>query len=58
VKELEARGIDPYGESGEFHATVIDGPIFKHPIQFVNVRFLKVENMFVFLWNLIRIAYK
>jgi diphthine-ammonia ligase len=32
VKELEARGIDPCGEGGEFHTTVINGPIFKHPI--------------------------
>ncbi|CAM3924262.1 diphthine--ammonia ligase [Mesobacillus zeae] len=32
VKELEARAIDPCGEGGEFHTTVIDGPIFKHPI--------------------------
>lgn len=32
VKELEARGIDPCGEGGEFHTTVIDGPLFKHPI--------------------------
>ncbi|MBD8026017.1 diphthine--ammonia ligase [Ureibacillus sp. Re31] len=32
VKELEARGIDPCGEGGEFHTTVMDGPIFKHPI--------------------------
>lgn len=33
VKELEARGIDPCGEGGEFHTTVIDGPLFKYPIQ-------------------------
>ncbi|GKU77848.1 diphthine--ammonia ligase [Paenibacillus sp. L3-i20] len=32
VKELEDRGIDPCGEGGEFHTTVIDGPIFKNPI--------------------------
>ncbi|RHW30762.1 diphthine--ammonia ligase [Lysinibacillus yapensis] len=32
VKELVARGIDPCGENGEFHTTVLDGPIFKHPI--------------------------
>lgn len=32
VKELEARGVDPCGEGGEFHTTVLDGPIFKHPI--------------------------
>jgi diphthine-ammonia ligase len=32
IKELEARGIDPCGEGGEFHTTVVDGPIFKHPV--------------------------
>ncbi|OAB41938.1 diphthine--ammonia ligase [Paenibacillus glacialis] len=32
VQELEARGIDPCGEGGEFHTTVIDGPLFEHPI--------------------------
>ncbi|WP_028543695.1 diphthine--ammonia ligase [Paenibacillus taiwanensis] len=32
VRELVARGIDPCGEGGEFHTTVIDGPIFKHAI--------------------------
>ncbi|MCM0623864.1 diphthine--ammonia ligase [Lysinibacillus sp. OL1_EC] len=32
VKELEARSIDPCGEGGEFHTTVIDGPLFKQSI--------------------------
>ncbi|KAA0561770.1 diphthine--ammonia ligase [Rossellomorea aquimaris] len=32
IKELEARGIDPCGEGGEFHTTVVDGPIFNHPV--------------------------
>ncbi|RJE88345.1 diphthine--ammonia ligase [Paenibacillus sp. 1011MAR3C5] len=32
IKEMIARGIDPCGEGGEFHTTVIDGPIFNHPI--------------------------
>lgn len=32
IQELEARGIDPCGEGGEFHTTVLDGPIFKKPI--------------------------
>ncbi|KMY32190.1 ATPase [Lysinibacillus xylanilyticus] len=32
IKELEARGIDPCGEGGEFHTTVLDGPMFKQPI--------------------------
>lgn len=34
IKELEARGIDPCGEGGEFHTTVVDGPIFKYRIPF------------------------
>ncbi|KYG89787.1 ATPase [[Bacillus] sp. KCTC 13219] len=32
VQELKERGIDPCGEGGEFHTTVIDGPIFKQPL--------------------------
>lgn len=32
VQELKERGIDPCGEAGEFHTTVIDGPLFKHPV--------------------------
>lgn len=32
MQELEERGIDPCGEAGEFHTTVIDGPLFKSPI--------------------------
>jgi diphthine-ammonia ligase len=33
IKELEARGIDPCGEGGEFHTTVIDGPLFSSRIR-------------------------
>ena len=32
IQELENRGIDPCGEGGEFHSTVIDGPLFTAPI--------------------------
>ncbi|MFJ7755943.1 diphthine--ammonia ligase [Peribacillus muralis] len=32
VQELVARGIDPCGEGGEFHTTVINGPLFKTPL--------------------------
>ncbi|TCM92661.1 uncharacterized protein (TIGR00290 family) [Paenibacillus sp. BK033] len=32
IQELMSRGVDPCGEGGEFHTTVIDGPLFKHPI--------------------------
>jgi diphthine-ammonia ligase len=41
VKELEARGIDPCGEGGEFHTTVIDGPIFTHPISIRKCEIMK-----------------
>lgn len=32
VDELISRGIDPCGELGEFHTTVIDAPMFKTPL--------------------------
>jgi diphthine-ammonia ligase len=32
IQELESRDIDPCGEAGEFHTTVIDGPIFNKAI--------------------------
>ena len=32
IQELENRRIDPCGEGGEFHSTVIDGPLFTSPI--------------------------
>jgi uncharacterized protein (TIGR00290 family) len=35
VKELKAKGICPCGEKGEFHTLVVDGPIFKKPIEIV-----------------------
>lgn len=48
IQELEARGIDPCGEGGEFHTTVIDGPIFKHPISVRKCEILK-QGEYVFL---------
>ena len=32
VDELVGRGIDPCGEGGEFHTTVLDGPIFRKQV--------------------------
>lgn len=32
IQELESRDIDPCGEGGEFHTTIIDGPIFNKAI--------------------------
>lgn len=48
IEELEARGIDPCGEGGEFHTTVIDGPIFKQPIPIRKCDILK-EGEYAFL---------
>lgn len=48
VQELIARGIDPCGEGGEFHTTVIDGPIFKHPVSIRKCEILK-DGDYVFL---------
>lgn len=44
VEELCARGIDPCGEAGEFHTTVIDGPIFKKPLSMCKGDILYHEN--------------
>lgn len=32
VSELQSSGIDPCGESGEFHTLVVNGPIFSSPV--------------------------
>jgi uncharacterized protein (TIGR00290 family) len=32
LDELEALGIDPCGENGEFHTFVYECPLFKHPV--------------------------
>ena len=32
IQELKTRNICPCGENGEFHTFVVDGPIFKRPI--------------------------
>jgi diphthine-ammonia ligase len=48
VKELIARGIDPCGEGGEFHTTVIDGPNFIYPISIRKCKIIK-DGEYVFL---------
>ncbi|MFC4711460.1 diphthine--ammonia ligase [Planococcus dechangensis] len=39
IVELEALGIDACGEEGEFHTTLVDGPIFVEPlpVEFGNI---------------------
>jgi len=38
LKELKRRQICPYGENGEFHTLVIDGPIFRKKIEITKSR--------------------
>jgi diphthine-ammonia ligase len=35
AKELKSKNICPCGENGEYHTLVVDGPIFKRPIQII-----------------------
>lgn len=37
VEELESLGVDPCGETGEYHTLVVDGPSFSFPLQ-VSIR--------------------
>ena len=34
LEELEAAGVDPCGENGEYHTFAFDAPLFSHPILF------------------------
>jgi diphthine-ammonia ligase len=33
ISELESRGIDLSGETGEYHTVVVDGPLFKNRLK-------------------------
>ncbi|GLX70421.1 diphthine--ammonia ligase [Paenibacillus glycanilyticus] len=44
IQQLIARGIDPCGEGGEFHTTVVDGPLFKQPIPVLKGAILRNGN--------------
>jgi len=32
MRELQARGVDPCGENGEYHTLVLDAPVFSSPL--------------------------
>jgi len=32
IEKMKSLGVDPCGESGEYHTFVVDGPIFQYPI--------------------------
>lgn len=38
AEELQEKGICPCGEKGEFHTLVLDGPIFKKPIEILEAQ--------------------
>jgi len=44
VNELEAMGIDPCGENGEFHTLVLDCPLFSGPIQVATGQKIQHDN--------------
>lgn len=44
VEELLSRKIDPCGEAGEFHTTVINAPVFKTPLSVLKGDILFHEN--------------
>ena len=39
---MEERGIDICGENGEYHTLLIDGPVFRNPLQFEVVEVLEL----------------
>lgn len=44
INEFKSIGIDPAGESGEFHTLVYDGPIFKKPLDIVLGEIYDLDN--------------
>lgn len=36
LDEMEKYGVDLCGENGEYHTIVVDGPLFRHPIEIEN----------------------
>lgn len=51
---LRNKGIDVCGENGEYHTLVIDGPLFKKPINLLDTRVIKRDN----LWFLDIVKYE
>ncbi len=47
LDDMEAYGIDPCGENGEYHTTVVDGPLFHAPISYELGEVLELEHVTV-----------
>jgi diphthine-ammonia ligase len=44
INYLKARGIDPCGESGEYHTVVVNGPLFKRSIEITDSRTIRRDD--------------
>ncbi|UOX32536.1 diphthine--ammonia ligase [Flavobacterium sediminilitoris] len=49
--ELEAKGIDPCGENGEFHTLVINCPLFRNQIQLPKFEVKTYDNYCFVVWE-------
>ncbi len=45
LAELTRCGADLCGENGEYHTLVVDGPIFRHPVETVNRGIVRMEHI-------------
>jgi len=54
MEYLKSRGMDVCGEKGEYHTVVIDGPIFKRPIEIVESRTVNIDGY----WFLDTLTYR
>lgn len=43
LEQMEEYGIDLCGENGEYHTVVVDGPLFKHPVELENCGTVQLE---------------
>lgn len=51
IDELEAAGIDPCGENGEFHTLVLDCPLFQQPVAVAVTEKVKHEQYWFAILN-------
>ena len=42
IEDIKLTGADACGENGEYHTFVIDGPLFKNRINFINEGVIKI----------------
>ncbi|HUZ03001.1 MAG TPA: diphthine--ammonia ligase [Thermomicrobiaceae bacterium] len=43
IREIEAAGVDPCGERGEYHSFSVNGPRFRHPVAVREVGIIEME---------------